>query len=124
MDLPFNALPKLKPEYKTRWLEALRSGDYRQTQQTLRNDEGFCCLGVLCDVVKNDVNTDWTNERGGYTFLGADTELPDDVTGLVFSERQPTDVDPLAGYNDGHWRGAAVTAGTFSEIADIIEKWM
>jgi hypothetical protein len=32
------------------WIEALRSGAYRQTRLALRDNEGFCCLGVACEV--------------------------------------------------------------------------
>jgi len=37
---------------KTRWLKALRSGKYKQGRYALRtkSDNGFCCLGVLCDL--------------------------------------------------------------------------
>lgn len=34
-----------------KWIEALRSGKYKQGQDFLRTEEGFCCLGVLCDVL-------------------------------------------------------------------------
>lgn len=33
-----------------KWLNALRSGKYKQTKRSLQNDKGFCCLGVACDV--------------------------------------------------------------------------
>jgi hypothetical protein len=42
---------KLKPEFKAKWLEALRSGKYAQTQQCLKDDSGFCCLGVAADII-------------------------------------------------------------------------
>lgn len=33
------------------WIEALESGRYKQTNGVLRRKgEGFCCLGVLCDL--------------------------------------------------------------------------
>ena len=32
------------------WLKALESGDYLQTLGRLRNPDGFCCLGVACDL--------------------------------------------------------------------------
>lgn len=32
---------------KAKWLKALRSGRYEQTEGVLANDQGFCCLGVL-----------------------------------------------------------------------------
>ena len=32
------------------WLEALRSKLYKQTRGQLRDERGFCCLGVACEV--------------------------------------------------------------------------
>lgn len=45
-------------QIKQKWVDALRSGNYKQTESILRleNDEcepstfSYCCLGVLCDV--------------------------------------------------------------------------
>ena len=45
-------LTRRQVEVRRRWTEALRSGRYRQTTGKLRAlDGGYCCLGVLCDVV-------------------------------------------------------------------------
>lgn len=52
----------MSPELKTRWLEALRSGEYKQGRAYLRKDDKFCCLGVLCDLIDS---TQW-----GLLFLG------------------------------------------------------
>lgn len=45
---------KMEPVIKAKWLEALRSGKYRQGPGCLRRKVGeverFCCLGVLYDV--------------------------------------------------------------------------
>lgn len=38
----------------TRWIEALRSGQYTKTSRSLRNGLGFCSLGVYCDVIEPD----------------------------------------------------------------------
>lgn len=35
---------------KEKWLEALRSGEYNQTKGMLRDDKGYDCLGVLCNI--------------------------------------------------------------------------
>ena len=40
----------IDPEFKAKWLEALRSGRYPQTRDTLPDKFGFCCLGVACDI--------------------------------------------------------------------------
>lgn len=47
-------------DLKQKWLEALRSGKYKQGTGFLRRGQGgsdkFCCLGVLCDIVRPE---DW-----------------------------------------------------------------
>lgn len=35
---------------KQLWIEALRSGEYPQDSGALRTQDGYCCLGVLCEV--------------------------------------------------------------------------
>ena len=35
---------------KANWLDALRSGKYKQGQYWLRKEDLYCCLGVLCDI--------------------------------------------------------------------------
>lgn len=47
---------KTKQQIKTEWLEALRSGAYKQTDGTMKRtlkdgSTGYCCLGVLCEAV-------------------------------------------------------------------------
>lgn len=55
---------KLEPEFKAKWLAALRSGDYKQARNSLfnklvvSNEAGeklkvptYCCLGVACKVL-------------------------------------------------------------------------
>jgi hypothetical protein len=37
------------------WVAALRSGKYQQAQAHLRTEDGFCCLGVLCDIYGKDL---------------------------------------------------------------------
>lgn len=32
------------------WLTALETGDYDQTTGNLNDQDGFCCLGVACDI--------------------------------------------------------------------------
>lgn len=49
----------MNPEIKTRWITALRSGKYKQGAGYLNENDCFCCLGVLCDVVKDELQIDW-----------------------------------------------------------------
>jgi hypothetical protein len=44
----------MNPEIKNKWVAALKSGKYQQCQGRLRNDNAFCCLGVLCDILDKD----------------------------------------------------------------------
>ncbi len=37
----------MKARLKSKWLKALRSGKFKQTEGELHNHEGYCCLGVL-----------------------------------------------------------------------------
>lgn len=41
----------MNKEIKAKWIEALRSGKYIQVRNALRDRHGFCCLGVLCDIL-------------------------------------------------------------------------
>jgi hypothetical protein len=40
----------MNKEVKQKWIEALRSGMYKQGEGYLRQGDKFCCLGVLCDL--------------------------------------------------------------------------
>ena len=42
----------MNPEIKAKWVEALRSGKYRQGQDFLKNGNTFCCLGVLREIIE------------------------------------------------------------------------
>jgi hypothetical protein len=58
----------MKAELKQKWLEALRSGKYKQGQAVLRTSaDRFCCLGVLCDIVDP---SGWGDVRVVETSLG------------------------------------------------------
>lgn len=41
----------MNKELRDKWVVALRSGKYQQGTGYLRKGHGYCCLGVLCDVV-------------------------------------------------------------------------
>jgi hypothetical protein len=43
---------KVPSEIKEKWLFALKSGNYKQIQERLSSPEGYCCLGVLCEVLE------------------------------------------------------------------------
>lgn len=41
---------KFTKEIKEKWLNALKSGEYKQVQGKLRTNFGHCCLGVLAEI--------------------------------------------------------------------------
>lgn len=83
------------------WIDALRSGEYKQGKYVLRNvtKDTWCCLGVLCDlyqknceegfvlptettILRNDEETLIDEENDGAEVLNYDTnynELPYEV---------------------------------------------
>lgn len=51
--------------YWERWIQALESGDFEQTVHCLRDDTGFCCLGLASHLI--DPNG-WHKEQGTSAF--------------------------------------------------------
>lgn len=64
----------LKEEVKKEWVEALRSGEYKQTQYYLKDTEGYCCLGVLTDLcVKSNSTLKWEHDdEQPYSYIVGD----------------------------------------------------
>ena len=72
----------MNDDVKTKWVTALRSGKYQQTQGRLRAGDGqsFCCLGVLCDLyVKATPGVLWDGYYSGGKLLGESNYLPKEV---------------------------------------------
>ena len=109
----------MNPQIKQKWVSALRSGDYQQGRNYLRTDNGFCCLGVLCDLYGKENNVEWEiDEVDGYLYEKNSTLLPLSVMEWADVDGQNADInngtETLAALND---RGS-----TFNEIADLIEN--
>jgi len=117
-------------EVKKAWVEALRSGEYKQCTGQLRRGDSYCCLGVLCNLYEEshqDCNwseeSDWSEEGDCFYFVlyeedadPAMSYLPEKVVewaGLDSSDPHYDDYGTLSGLND---EGAP-----FTLIADVIE---
>lgn len=50
----------MNPQVKEKWINALRSGEYKQGREKLRSPNGYCCLGVLCDLYSKEKEIEWT----------------------------------------------------------------
>lgn len=71
----------MNTQIKEQWISALRSGEYVQTEEVLHDRNGFCCLGVLCDIYLKEVGKEWEENYNDYSF-SADFEnevLPPEV---------------------------------------------
>lgn len=113
----------MNPEIKERWIAALRSGEYKQTIGNLRVKDKFCCLGVLCDLAAKDGIGEWQENKNSNRFFStplfaASKLLPSTIVSWagLNSPRVLIDDSSLVSLND---QGAS-----FSEIADIIEKYL
>lgn len=111
-----------------KWVEALRSGKYKQGTGALKTVENgmewHCCLGVACEVaIKNGVNLNTSVESHRVIFDGFFGGLPTKVSiwlGLEKCYDNPLitiqeNRQSCVWHNDQYKR-------TFAEIADGIEK--
>ena len=119
---------EMKPEIKTQWITALRSGDYKQGKGVLKKGDKYCCLGVLSDLAVKAGIGRWEDSpyRDGVSHVSAsgayyNSYLPYSVrlwAGLDSPEGvrlDSQDSRSLIALNDMH-------GFTFSEIADVIER--
>lgn len=114
----------MNSQIKQKWIDALKSGEYQQTSEFLRTEQGYCCLGVLCDLYVKEKNNDkvqWKQFNDYYDILLEDSVLPNEVkewAGLFDTDVFYTDEDGervyLAHLND--------SGSDFELLAQIIEE--
>lgn len=120
-------------EARAAWLAALRSGTRKQAKNRLHTSEGFCCLGVACDLDVEAGGSEWVppslqagvkqEPDQGYRWVSKtnkrDTEvviLPDSIQERLGLDLNPEDMSTLAVLNDRY-------GCTFAEIADVLELY-
>ncbi len=114
----------MNEKIKKLWLEALRIGKYKQTKMRLKGVDGFCCLGVLCDLHRKETKRKWVQKKiSNYNgnvedhYMNESNVLP----ASVFTWAGLDSNDPmikckyLSYYNDAQNR-------SFNQIADLIER--
>lgn len=112
------------------WVNALRSGKYKQGRSYLRNNaDEYCCLGVACDIYDPKR---WEKAASRWMYLEGssqnDVTLPEEVRDWLGLD--PETDDPRVRYrgrtlgltilNDGS-TDLGIQPHTFAEIADLIE---
>lgn len=117
----------MNPEIKQRWIEALKSGQYWQGKNLLKQEDSegqitYCCLGVLCELYLEDYPEafgGWVRtEKGEFSLDSQGAALPGAVREWSGMESS------LGGYGGG---GALFLDNdtynkSFGEIAEIIEE--
>lgn len=100
------------------WVNALRSGEYKQGRNRLKTDflddrdSLFCCLGVLCDLHAKETGNKWQN--GSY--LGDAKGLPIEVRKWAGLKNRGTASKHISlVYLNDNFK-------SFSQIADYIEE--
>ncbi len=120
----------MKPEVKEAWVKALRSGEYQQTTIRLRRNEGYCCLGVLCDIYHKQeqplYQTGWQFVEDGnyYMYNYSSVVLPEDVKEWAgLNDVDPSFDEEEEGEYSLHILSVLNDYGkNFYQIADLIEK--
>src|SRR5690606_7791757 len=120
-------------EVKQEWVKRLRSGQYKQGRNSLRQGDSYCCLGVLCDLYSPQL---WEQgPEGTFCYAGASGVLPS-----IVSEAYGISHDPMVAtrdlpeklVNNPNFDTLSIKycslselndhGYTFEEIAEVIEK--
>ncbi len=131
-------------QIKAEWVAALRSGEYKQGINFLRQDDKFCCLGVLCDLHRkahqkegeDDTVNSWfptispemDNTPCFSYHYGNTTLLPDAVMDWCGLHSCDPSVQRIASFENNHVTQDGTLSlfndqgATFDQIADIIEE--
>ena len=117
---------RLTPEQaRAKLVEALRSGEYVQARDSLRNEDRYCCLGVACDLYRQEEGgPDWDHYKARWSYMGTSHNLPERVRrwldfkrngGLLGEpfQRDSKLFESLLDMND--------SGMSFTGIADVIE---
>ena len=111
-----------------KWARALRSGEYKQGKEVLYRDGAYCCLGVLCDLHRQEVGGEWVNDSlrrtNAQVYQPAGRDDGDEDYALL-----PDAVREWAGMNSPNpsVRGVPVShmndhdGRDFNDLADMIE---
>lgn len=101
----------MNSEMKANWLKALRSGEYEQCKGRLRLGNGYCCVGVLCNISGQGKWMEGQILRNlqEYVYLGKRISYP---IGPKLIDNVAVN-DAIVNMNDG--------GKSFAEIADYLE---
>lgn len=104
-----------------KWINALRSGEYRQTIASLQDTTGYCCLGVACKlfIPKSKLEYDFYGVISG-TLPEGQENAPEWLKNI------DREVHEICGYglsklNDSYILKEGLQRFNFDEIADVLQ---
>ncbi len=102
--------------FARKWIDALRSGEWKQVRYRMHDGERHCCLGVAACLLRlppaTDPGSEWRDEDDAYVKVGR-------ALGLLSME------DTVAYSVGDYWRFTQLNDNyglTFPQIADEAEK--
>jgi len=109
-------------KFQEEWLTALESGKYKQITNALRKEEGFCCLGVACQLhSERNKGGGWMDHGDdAYTYLGSESSLLPSII------KEELNLHSISGFPENSIRKVSLVSlnddekKTFPEIAAII----
>jgi hypothetical protein len=119
----------MKKEIADRWIAALRSGKYEQGYKRLNRDNKFCCLGVLCDILKDEIDLTVSVERGITHYNSNGSVLPNALLNYANLNSYMGYISSFSGDENTYCPEGLTLSHlndsenyNFSKIADVIEK--
>ena len=116
----------MNSQIKEKWIDALLSGEYEQTQGNLYEPGvGYCCLGVLTDLYLKEKGLEWDTNC---TFLSGWGSVDDEYEFLPDCVRDWAGLKDNRGtYDDDTEEALALTdlndnGNTFDYIAEVIDS--
>lgn len=107
----------MNPDFKAKWVAALRSGQYPQICGALKDQHGYCCLGVLCAAVPAILEAHEAQRP---------SNVPPIEPGRIYGGLLRSQAAHLAGFEGPYTQHALTSLNdsqgkSFAEIADYIE---
>ena len=96
--------------FKALWIEALRSGEYEQTRDILRDEKGYCCFGVAANLL---CPFGWERTPYGWQWIAACNQ---ETLGSITTEKFGVSYRQRVSLKNMNDDGI-----TFDQIADWIE---
>lgn len=117
-------------QIKQRWIDALRSGNYKQGKFWLRRgdkcESSFCCLGVLCDIYNQDTGNNWSFPEDPEYIDDGEEPSACEAFGFLGEEKVlPTDVAEWAGFvvaSDGYSIGDYFEGKVRIKACNLVDK--